>query len=434
MALSLTSAEHNIVVAYSGGLDSHALLRACQRLKLPLRAIHIHHGLQSQADAWVIHCEKICHSLGVPLDVIYINAKAASGQSPEEAARIARYQALENALQPGDYLFTAQHMDDQSETVLLQLLRGAGPAGLAAMPQVRRLGNILHGRPLLSFTRAEIETYARQEKLQWVEDPSNKNTHFDRNFIRQTVIPGLQQRWSSLNTSLSTVATLQQETLELVETLAAIDLSTVITQQHNVLLISRLNLLSAARQKNVLRYWLRKNAVHKLRRSLLEEIQLSVLGASVDATPLIQWGDYEIRRYQNKLYLLQRVVALDRTKTFLWRPVSPLTINTVGVRLTSHQSNVSPGLKPELREKTLQLRFRQGGERIRPAGKDHHIRLKSLLQNANIPPWQRDRIVLIYDDKNLLAVAGYWLAEEHLAEPGQAGWRIEVEEKCINDD
>jgi len=160
------------VIAYSGGIDSHVLLYCCAKLKLPVRAIHIHHGLQDVADEWVDHCRNICEQLDIYLDVVSVDAKQQDGQSPEESARNARYAALHDNLQDCDCLITAQHQNDQAETLLLQLFRTASAAGLSAMPERKQLGGCLHIRPLLSFLRVEIEVFAKENRLHWIEDQS----------------------------------------------------------------------------------------------------------------------------------------------------------------------------------------------------------------------------------------------------------------------
>ena len=419
------------VIAYSGGLDSHVLLHACHVLNLPVRAIHVHHGLQTLADDWVRHCQQVCSQLDVPLDVIYVNARAAPRQSPEDAARIARYAALKNAMHTGESLLTAQHGDDQSETFLLQLMRGASAAGLAAMPAQRSLGEVMHKRPLLRFSREQIEAYAIKNKLQWIEDPSNQDTAFDRNFIRQRVMPVLKERWPTLNSNLSHSVNLQQENLEILEAMAAIDLATVSTQSQNRLSISRLLQLGRVRQKNVLRYWLKQHSPHQPTRKLLDEIHHGVLSASDDACPSVKWGKSVIRRYQNSLYLLPQTDEFDAMQSFIWQADSALEIDGVGILSRQMQSERQPGaqgLNQRYFDKPLFIRFRQGGERSQLAGQSHSRRLKSLLQEAGIPPWQRQQIPLIYCEEKLIAVSNLWLAAGSEALEGEASWLVDVQD------
>jgi len=252
------------VIAYSGGIDSHVLLYCCAKLKLPVRAIHIHHGLQGIADEWVNHCRGICEQLDICCDVVFVDAKQKNGQSPEESARNARYAALHGNLQDGDCLITAQHQNDQAETLLLQLFRTASAAGLAAMPERKQLGDCVHIRPLLSFSRLEIEAFAKDNSLQWVEDPSNQDVTFDRNYVRKNIMPVLIERWPEIAKQLSTVADLQQDNLNVLEDMAAIDFADVVvlpTFQSvlcryfvvSVLSVAALKELSSERLFNLLR-------------------------------------------------------------------------------------------------------------------------------------------------------------------------------------
>ncbi len=419
-----------LVIAYSGGLDSHVLLHVCHCLKLPIRAIHVHHGLQLQADEWVVHCQEICDRLNIPLDILYVNAGADKGQSPEDAARIARYSALKQSLASEEFLLTAQHADDQAETLLLQLLRGAGAAGLAAMPLQRQLGQQrIQLRPLLIFTRAEISAYAQQENLHWIEDPSNNDSRYNRNYIRQHIIPPLKQRWPAMAQSFSVAAKHQQENLQLLSNLAAIDLSAIATQQSNIILISRLNQLSVARQRNVLAYWLKRQQL-KPARHILEQILQTVLTASSDAQPLLRWGNHEIRRYRDHLYLLSQTLPFDSNNFFLWQPDSMPEIQLTECSLSCYDVSpclpANPSLKPALKQKTLRVSFRQGGECIRPVGTKHTTSLKCLFQQAGIPPWQRQKIPLVFVGDSLIAVAGYWLAADYCVKSGEPGWGIDI--------
>jgi len=427
VSLSISPVQQTITVAYSGGLDSHALLSACYAAGLSIRAIHIHHGLQTEADVWVQHCRDICQSLAIPLDVYYVDACPVAGQSPEEAARIARYRAIEQVMQAGDILFTAQHLDDQAETFLLQLMRGGGAAGLAAMPVSRPFGAGRLIRPLLSFSRAEIYRYACQQKLSWVDDPSNADTQFDRNYIRHSVIPALQQRWQACKNSLSQAASQQQDNLEIIEAMAAIDLAAVITRQPEVLNLSVLMQLSTGRQKNMLRYWLRSMTKQAPPQTILNEIINAVLYAAIDARPLIQWQNFEIRRFQNKLYLSQNISRFDPTQTFIWQPVEPLCVENAGIRLRTVNSDNGPRFKIDLINKPLQIRFRQGGERIQPVGRKHHYRVKSLFQQAGIPPWERNKIPFLYFEDKLIAVGNRWYAAHYCAGGNEPGWQLQLD-------
>ncbi len=438
------------VVAFSGGLDSHVLLHCCYILQLPVRAVHVHHGLQDCADDWVVHCEQICQQLDVALDVIYVDAQKKSGQSPEESARIARYQALQENLNDNDCLLTAQHLNDQAETFLLQLFRTASAAGLSAMPAVRRFGGYLHCRPLLNFSREEIERYAKDNALQWVEDPTNADLSYDRNYIRNTILPALKERWPEVNAQLSTVAALQSNNLQVLEDMAAIDLanaliklnSSTVSSRYNVisvLSVQRINKLSASRRLNLLRYWIRSavkdgssenvklNKV--LSRKLLLEIENSLIYSQQDANAVISLNGFEIRRFQDGLYLLALRPGVKPTgpeQIVGWNTATVLRLDAASLKLHTRMV-VSSGLKKNLLADELSIRYRQGGETFHPAGRGHSQRLKKLFQEENIPPWERDSIPLLYAGDELVAVVGLWYGKGFVVAEGEEGWIVEVE-------
>ena len=364
------------VVAYSGGMDSHVLLHLCYQLKLSVRAIHINHGLQNEAEQWTQHCSDVCQQLDVPFKNICVNARAGAGESPEDAARNARYRALMLEVKEDECVLTAHHKDDQAETLLLQLFRGAGPAGLSSMPLIKNLGKTNHARLLLDSSRAELLVYAQENKLDWIEDPSNKNTEFDRNFVRKKVMPLIKERWPEVDSALSRTASQQQDVLEIIEAMAAIDLASMVAQQSEVVSINALQQLPLSRQLNVLRYWVRQFGKEAPTSNVLQEVIDSVVMAAEDAVPLVIWGQSEIRRYQGKLYLLERK-AHDDSKIMLWNPCKGLVIEDLGVELSAEKTN-GGGLSSTLMEQQLKVCFRHGGEKIKPAGRKHTHSLKNL--------------------------------------------------------
>lgn len=405
-----SQAPQSYLVGYSGGLDSHALLHLCAKFsKLPVRAVYIHHGLQDEADQWSEHCSEVCAALQIPFKTLHIDASKRSGESPEETARKARYAALKSELESGDCLLTAHHQDDQSETVLLQLFRGAGVAGLAAMPVIREMNQTFHARPMLSFSRDGIHDYAKENDLKWIEDPSNADTDFDRNLLRHDIIPVIKNRWPQLGDSLSKMASQQQDALEIIEAMAGIDLASIVTQQSHVIDMAGLSKLSRARQLNVLRSWIHQCAHDAPTANVLHQVIASVLPAADDARPEVCWGESEICRYQGRLYCLKRIEH-DASASFDWNPGEKLVIDRLGIELSTEQVR-SQGLKPELLDQRLTVAFRQGGEKIRPAGRKNTHSLKKLMQEAGIPPWQRSRIPLLYFNDELICVYGYWIAE-----------------------
>lgn len=408
------------LVAYSGGMDSHVLLKLCVEHGLSVRAVYIHHGLQSEADQWQQHCQSQCELLQVEFEAIKVNAEPAGGQSPEEVARNARYDALKTNLASQECLLTAHHKDDQAETLLLQLLRGAGTAGLASMPPIQSFGSGYHCRPMLELTRDEIKSYADNQQLSWIEDPSNKDMAFDRNFLRQQIFPVLQQRWPQASQLIKQSADIQQENLELIEVMAAIDLANIITNNQNVMSITKLSRLSAVRQFNVLRYWIKRADMDRPTRNIVQQIQTTVLTAADDAEPLVAWAGTEVRRFKDEIYIMSSLKPHDDTCKYRLNPEESLPIDYLDM-VISVDHHVNSGLSDEYLDKKLEIKFRQGGEKIKPFGKQHTANLKKLMQQYEVPPWQRSRIPLLYVDDTLACVCGYWLADEFVSQDGN-GW------------
>jgi tRNA(Ile)-lysidine synthase len=419
--LPVVQPPHACVVAYSGGIDSHVLLHLCYLGGMSVRAVHIHHGLQAEADSWDAHCRNVCANIGIAYKCIHIEAQPEPGESPEDAARNARYRALAQELDHGEILLTAHHQDDQAETLLLQLMRGAGSAGLAAMPLIKSFANGYHARPLLGFKQQQLRDYAEEHKLVWVDDPSNADTSYDRNYVRKHVMPVLRRNWPNAGQAMSQAAKLQQDTLEIVEAMAATDLAAVSLQQHNSLSITKLRQLTKARQYNVLRYWINAAGFDRPRRNIMQEIIDSVLPAAEDAAPLVLWGNTEIRRYHDALYILEALNSHEIHHVYAWDGEQPLLIETLHLELSLEQTT-GKGLKQDAVARGLTVRFRQGGEQLRPQGRQHTHSLKKLMQDAGIPPWQRNRIPLIYIDHELACVCGYWVAEAFAVTGEQPGW------------
>jgi tRNA(Ile)-lysidine synthase len=425
------------VIAYSGGLDSHVLLYCFKQVNAAVRAVHVHHGLQTIADDWVNHCRRTCAQLDIPLDVLYVDARQTPGTSPEESARNARYAALQENLVQGECLVTAQHLNDQAETLLLQLFRTASTAGLSAMPAYRQFGDYVHIRPLLAFSREEIEVFAKKNDLHWVEDPSNQDISFDRNFLRNEVIPVLEKRWPEISTQLSKVAELQSSNLQVLEDMAAIDLANAITipmEQSKVsncevlsmLSMTKLTKLSSARLLNLLRYWVIKTLAQQPTRKLLEEIECALINSQQDANPEILFSGYAFRKFQGNLCLLKTKNTAEIKDDVDWVPSTPLVLPARDVQIRAVDST-GKGLSKSLLDRSMKLRFRQGGEKFHPAGRRHSQSLKKLLQEANIPPWERDSIPLLYLDDELIAVVGLWVCKKYSVGEGETGWLVHVE-------
>jgi len=412
-------------VAYSGGCDSHVLLHSLvalrSKLKTEIKAIHINHGLSPLANEWEEHCRVICEQLSVPYLAISVDASTRK-TSPEEAARHARYAEWKKLLNKDEVILLAHHQDDQAETVLLQLLRGSGVKGLAAMPAQQNFSLGLLCRPMLGFLREEIVSYAVEQNLNWIDDPSNFDTDFDRNFLRHEVVPLLETRWPSLKKTLSRSATHQADADQLLTELAFQDWHHV--HEKNQINISALVKLSQKRQRNILRYWIANvcelilpDTVH------LQRILDEVLTAAEDAKPEVIWRGGEVRRYQGLLYAQEKLIEPDNNTVLIWTDIKkPLELNNAGLTLSA-KASVGEGLsQSKLKNAEISLRFRKGGETCRPMGRGQTHQLKKLFQEWQVPPWQRASVPLIYVNGELAEVLGYCCCEPYAAVECEDSW------------
>lgn len=455
-------------VAYSGGLDSHVLLHALSQLTTPadstrrhtlspltgghhttfpppstgggggegevseskalhsdrgfeLYAVHVDHGLQTNSAQWVKHCEEVCAELQIPLHSLQIKIKLQQGESLEAAARDARYQAIAALIEDGDALLTAHHQDDQAETVLLQLLRGAGPAGLAGMPECSAFPKGLHVRPLLNFTQAQLRAYAETQQLTWVEDHSNRDLRFDRNYLRHEITPRLRARWPSYAHTLSRSATHSAEAAQLMEALAEID-----SGNTDTLSVTALRALDEARQRNVLRTWIKRLGLPLPNATHLDRVLHDVVNAKYDSTPLVHWPGAEVRRYRDLIHAMHPLPSHDPGQILIWDTDIPLTLSNGLGRLMAVPIK-GKGIKATLWQTLpVTVRFRLGGERCRPVGRKENHELKKLFQESGIPPWLRDRIPLIYLGEQLAVVADLWLCEPFQADQEEMGIKFNV--------
>ncbi|MDG1772201.1 MAG: tRNA lysidine(34) synthetase TilS [Oceanicoccus sp.] len=413
------------LVAYSGGVDSHVLLHSLLQYPNhpPIEAVHINHQLQDEAGQWQQHCQQQADQLNIPLHTITVAVDTTG--SLEEQARKARYQAFEALLEPGDVLLMGHHRDDQVETLMLRLLRGSGSRGLAAMPFSRPLGQGLLARPLLELPRSAIEQYAKEHAIQWVEDPSNQSTDFDRNFLRSDLLPTIASRWPAYRQTLARAASLSEESAELNDELALMDFEQAsVSPLQPQLPIALLQSLSLLRQKNLLRFWFRVNDFSLPSTRQLQMVLAQALTAEQQAQPLISWGDVEVRRFKGALYVMHPLTEFDGQQTFCWDMQAPLQIAEDSC--LSLELLYGEGINPDLvNSKDITVRFRQGGERCQPQGRGHSQSLKKLFQEYELAPWLRDRAPVLYCDDVMIAVAGLWVCEGWGVGPGEQGLAIE---------
>jgi tRNA(Ile)-lysidine synthase len=414
-------------VAFSGGLDSQVLLHALYQLRevldASIGAVHVNHGLQPAADDWATHCRQVCADPHIPFVSLQVDGRALRGESPEAAARAARYAVLADWLPANDCLLTAQHQDDQAETLLLQLLRGSGVNGLAAMPSSAILGAGRHLRPLLDVRRDALRQYASALNLSWIEDPSNADTAFDRNYLRQEVLPILQQRWPSAAASMARSAGHCAEAAELLGNLAERELQALVSGDNTLSLPGLLD-LPPLRQRNVMRHWIKQLTGATLSAAVLARIFNDVIGSRSDSEPCVRWSRFEMRRFRNELFLLPQTSQLHPTGALDWTLAEPLVLPLASGVLTADPVT-GGGLRADaVIAGKVSVSWRQGGEIFQPVGRGHHHRLKKLFQEQGIPPWVRSRIPLIYVQDQLAAVADLWVSEVFQAGPAEHGFSI----------
>ena len=414
-------------VGLSGGLDSSVLLTALaerhEALPGSLHAVHVNHGLNPRAGEWQRHCEALCKRLGVSLESRSVKLAPQPGESLEAVARDARYAVFHSLVGPTDLLLLAHHQDDQAETFLLQALRGAGPRGLAAMPAAAELDGLHVARPLLDCSRTELEAWAREQKIAWVEDPSNTDRGFDRNYLRHEVLPRLKARWPAATETLSRSARLSAEADELLKDLAEQDATRY--RAEATLPLRALRELAPPRARNLLRHWLQSRDLPLPPAHKLDEI-LRQAEARADRNPCIDWEGAEVRRYRERLYAQRPLVTAP--PEFRLRAGETHALGA-GLGVLCLLPAAGEGLKAALCGPAgLSVTFRQGGESCRPQGRGHERPLKKWLQELHVVPWLRDRLPLLQGEAGLLAVAGLFVCAPHGAEPGEPGLRIEWRE------
>ena len=406
--------RRNLLLAYSGGLDSTVLLHLLAQLRdahrraggastrWQLRAVHVHHHLQPDADRWAKRCRAECRALRVPFTLRHVRIPAGGGVSLEAAARESRYAVLAELLKPNELLVTAHHENDQFETMLLQWMRGAGLAGLAAMPDVTRFARGWQLRPLLTVDRPALEAWAQTAGLAWDEDPSNRDLRFDRNFLRHEITARLRARWPSAAAVAARSARHLADALELLQTLGESDLLAVGVD--GSIDLAALASLSAARQRHVVRCWIARRGLPLPDERHLARILTELPGARADAVPEVSWAGISVRRHRGRLHCVAPLPAPGAERRWAWRrdPEIDLGAGLGRLRLRADPDGpIALGLLPSV----LVLRWRSGGERLQPRVDAPRRALKDLLREAAIVPWQRSRVPLIYAGSRLIAVA-----------------------------
>ncbi len=424
-ALVGAASRQPVVVGLSGGLDSVVLLhglvelRAQSKTNFRLRAFHVNHQLQDKAASWQQHCAAICKQWNVDFSSVEIDVSARP--DTENAAREARYRAFEETLQVDELLLLAHHRDDQMETLLLRLMRGSGSRGLSGIPRTRDLkqGSLL--RPMLDFDRRDLQRYAEDQQLVWVEDTSNQEQNRDRNYCRHRLLPLIESRWSGYRESWSKVVVLAQESGLLMQELAALDLSTATVDSMSILEIDQLMALSEPRRRNLLRYWLMSLGLPELGWNQSQRLSNEVLQKTTGAQ-FVGTG-FQLRRYKNSLYVL----PLDEFENDNGKPEFELSWNPATLPEIALPNNGSlacgaghgcGALQSDCVE--FNIRYRRSGESCRLAGRRTKS-LKKILQEAGIEPWLRDRLPLLYKGDRLVCIPGVGVSEDFAAKTGEPG-------------
>lgn len=428
-----------LLLGVSGGMDSMVLLHVCQRLHerqalafAGLRVVHVNHGISVHAAQWQAHCQTVCEQLSIDFIAHQVSVQRAPGQSLEAEARTARYAVFEQELQADEALLMAHHQDDQLETVLMRLLRAAGPRGLAGMPESRALGAGVLWRPWLAVPRVQLAAWAAVNAVCWVEDDSNHDDSLSRNYLRHHIMPLLAAHWSGWRQSVSRTAALGADADSVLQELAEQLLAVLSPTDNDQLSAQGLRGLSAARQRLVIRHWLQRETGLSPGWRLVQRVQDELLGAADDAQPQINWQHWQLRRFRDQLYLLAVLEPVPDTPAggYLWQPqadgrlVARVLPGNGSLRL--HQMPV--GVKrerPAMRFPAGEcvIRYRRGGEECALPGRPVRA-LKKILQESAVPPWVRERTPLLYIDNKLAWIVGVGVCDGFQVVDEGAGWAV----------
>ncbi|MBP6105228.1 MAG: tRNA lysidine(34) synthetase TilS [Steroidobacteraceae bacterium] len=426
-----TAASHGksagLCIALSGGLDSTVLLVALAQLAnagslaARLRAIHVDHALHADSVQWARACRELADSHGVACDEVRVAVNMDGGQSPEAAARKARYTALAARLEPGEVLLTAHHADDQLETILLQWLRGGGLRSIAGMAPLGRFGAAAwHARPLLEFTRDELAAWAGKQGLCWQEDPSNLDRRFDRNYLRLEVLPALRQRWPAVAATAGRVARYACDALAAEAACVADDLPRVLAG--TAIELGALQALPEPRRRAVLRAWLAGLGLPPAPARSLAALLRDMTVAAADRIPETRWPGVVVRRYRGRLHV--EATGVDRPNEGSWQTSAGETCAWSAGSTIALSPDVGTGLSRERLPARIEVRRRTGGEAFLPAGSAHHRPLRKWLQEHDVLPWRRENLPLLFAGNRLIAVADLGVAAEFAARADEPSWRI----------
>jgi tRNA(Ile)-lysidine synthase len=413
-----------IWIACSGGMDSSVLLHLIfsnkEKIGQSLEVVYVDHGLQDESAEWGNFCRTQCNDYDLTFTQLNINETVPKGESVEAWAREKRYALIAQIMNKGDLLFTAHHQDDQVETFFLQALRGAGPRGLSSMPLFKDIANAIHVRPLLNYCRNELLSYASENKLSWREDLSNADTKFDRNYLRNDIIPVFEQRWPAYRETISRLVNHQQDCASLMNEVGLEDLKLV--SHENKLRLDTLRNLSATRQKNIIFTWLQELQLETPGSKHINQIFSDLINSTSDNAPCVNWKDVEIRKYRALLYASNKMNKDVDSIAYDWDLASPLKIMD---ETLSAKAEIGIGLsKEKIRNSKISIQYRHGGEKIKPNNNAHSKTVKQIFQERGVIPWVRDRFPLVYINDTLAVIPGLCVDINYSAEDDEPSWQI----------
>lgn len=424
------STFNKIWIAFSGGLDSTVLLYTLFELKqsewpnISISALHANHNLQDESGKWQEHCQKICDDLKIPIHCINLDVQPIKGESLENVARIKRYDFFRNYIKANECLLTAHHADDQVETVLLRLIKGAGIHGLRAIRTKVPFGSGFLIRPLLDFSRLDLEDYAKNNKLKWIDDPSNKDDRFDRNYLRNQVIPKIKERWPFITKTVLRSARHCATGADLIDEMALHDYKRYYVEKDK-LSISSLKKLSSIRAMNMIRYHLNNIGFELPSTKKIEQIIEEVINSRDGSNPKVIWHKYCVRKHNDKLYFLMNEQEVDTKNIHLALKLGTALTLPHDLGIINSKKTYGKGLVLSDKAK-LYISFRKGGEKIRLPNAEHLKSLKNLFNEWKIPHWERSKIPLLYDHEKLVAVVSFCISDDYKAKDNDDGWDISL--------
>jgi len=388
----------NFLIAYSGGSDSTALLyfakKMSEKYEVAIKAVHVNHNLNIESKEWENHCKISCKKMNIPLIIKNINIRLNPGDSVEEKAREERYSSILSLMNPKTIMMTAHHADDQAETFLYQLVRGSGVKGLSSMPAFKKLNKGYHVRPFLNLSKSTLIDIVDFSRLSYIYDKSNDNTNFSRNFIRKEVLPIIKNKWPGSSATISRAAHNLYNSVKLNDDLALIDIQNYLLKDKNKISVN-LRELDDYRFNNVIRYWIKNNNYRMPSLEQIYSIYLNVFKAGNDKSPVFSCSEYEIRRYNDYIEIMSPLKKHDPAKVYTWEFRKNLIISNLSINLSWKNLEERLGYKYD---KDVEVKFRKKGQNIKL---DSKRSLKDYMRENKIPPWQRERTLLIYIDKEL---------------------------------